>query len=140
MGRAHGTSPTSTLRVLKIDKPGPALFGSVSRPLTTTTMSRLDASGQFQLAGAKFTWSVKHYAGESASSTHLRGITARVCLTEGKTRELVIEFDPEDYPAKRPVSNAQLAARIPLCTQEAIDAGWIPDSRGKPFRFTPEPL
>ena len=56
-------------------------------------MARHDASGQFQLAGDTFTWSVKHYAGESASSTHQRGITARVCLLEGKTRELVIEFE-----------------------------------------------
>jgi hypothetical protein len=103
-------------------------------------MSRLDTSGQFQLAGDKFTWSVKHYAGESASSTHPRGISVRVCLEVGKTRELVIEFDPEDYPAKRPVSNARLAARAQLCTQEAIDAGWIPDSRGKPFRFVADRL
>ncbi len=73
-------------------------------------------------------------------NTHLRGITARVSLAEAATRELVIEFDPQDYPAKRPASPAQLAARIQECTQQAIDAGWRPESRGKPFRFTADRL
>ena len=103
-------------------------------------MSRLDSSGQFQLGADKFKWSVKHYGGEVAVSTHVRGISARVCLAEGNTRELVIEFDAQDYPPKRPAAPAQLAIRIQENTAKALDAGWRPASRGKPFYFVADPL
>ena len=103
-------------------------------------MSRLDSSGQFKLGADKFSWNVKHYAGESSATTHLRGISARVCLADGGTRELVIDFDPADYPPKKPPSSAQLSARIQEYTQKAIDAGWRPESRGKPYRFAAERL
>jgi hypothetical protein len=102
-------------------------------------MSRGD-SGKFALGADRFRWSVKYYGGESSANTHVRGISARVTLAEGQARELVIEFDPQDYPPKRPPSFAQLAARIQVCTQQAIDAGWRPASRGKPFRFPAERL
>ena len=102
-------------------------------------MSRVD-SGEFELGADKFTWSVRYYGGESSANSHLRGISARVSLAEAQARELVIEFDPQDYPAKRPASAAQLAARIQDCTRQAIEAGWRPESRGKPFRFMAERL
>src|SRR5690606_5316988 len=86
-------------------------------------MSRLDSSGQFKLGGEKFSWNVKHYAGESSVQTHRRGISARVCLADAQTRELVIEFDPLDYPPKKPPSTAQLSARIQEYTQKAIATG-----------------
>ncbi len=103
-------------------------------------MSRLDSSGQFQLGADKFKWSVKLYGGEVAVNTHVRGISARVCLAEEATRELVIEFDARDYPPKRPASPVQLAIRIQEYTAKAIDAGWRPDSRGKPFYLAADPL
>ena len=103
-------------------------------------MSRLDSSGQFQLGTDKFNWSVKHYGGEVSVNTHVRGISARVCLAEGNTRELVIEFDAQDYPPKRPAAHAQLAIRIQENTAQAIGAGWRPESRGKPFYLVADPL
>lgn len=103
-------------------------------------MSRLDSSGQFQLGADTFNWSVKHYGGEASVNTHIRGISARVCLAQENTRELVIEFDAQDYPPKRPAAPAQLAIRIQENTQLAIKAGWRPDSRGKPFYFVADPL
>lgn len=98
-------------------------------------MARVD-SGEFELGGDRFSWSVKYYGGESSANTHERGLSVRVALAEAQMRELVIEFDAQDYPPKRPASPAQLAVRIQAATQEAIDAGWRPESRGKPFRFT----
>lgn len=88
----------------------------------------------------KFKWSVKHYGGEVAVNTHIRGISARVCLAEENTRELVIEFDAKDYPPKRPAAAAQLAIRIQENTAKALEAGWRPHSRGKPFYFVADPL
>ena len=73
-------------------------------------------------------------------NTHVRGISARVCLMDENTRELVIEFDAQDYPPKRPASPAQLALRIQEYTAKAIDSGWRPGSRGKPFYFVADPL
>ena len=103
-------------------------------------MSRLDSSGQFQLGADRFKWRVKHYGGEVAVNTHVRGISARVCLAGENTRELVIEFDAQDYPPKRPAAPAQLAIRIQEFTAKAIEAGWRPESRGKPFYFVADPL
>lgn len=103
-------------------------------------MARLDTTGSFTLGTDEFTWSVKHYAGEFSADTNFRGITARVCLTEAKSRELVIEFDPRDYPLKRPASSQSFAARIIEYTQRAIEEGWRPDSRGKPFRLAADRL
>jgi len=103
-------------------------------------MSRGEASGRFQLEADIFSWAVKFYAGESSANTHVRGISARVRLADAQMRELVIEFDPRDYPPQRPPSSGRLAARIQECTQQAIAAGWRPESRGKPFRFTAERL
>lgn len=103
-------------------------------------MSRLDSSGQFNLGSDQFTWLVKHYAGEFTSHTNFRGISARVCLVDGKSRELIIDFDPEDYPLKRPASSAQFEERLIEYTQKAIDMGFKPDSRGKPFRISADKL
>lgn len=88
----------------------------------------------------QFTWLVKHYAGEFTSHTNFRGISARVCLVDGKSRELIIDFDPEDYPLKRPASSAQFEERLIEYTQKAIDMGFKPDSRGKPFRISADKL
>ena len=103
-------------------------------------MSRFDSSGQFNVGSDRFTWVVKHYAGEFTSHTNFRGVSARVCLVEGKSRELIIDFDPQDYPLKRPASSAQFEARVMEYTQKAIDMGWRPDSRGKPFRISADRL
>jgi hypothetical protein len=103
-------------------------------------MSRFDSSGDFTIGADKFTWIVKHYAGEFTSNTNFRGISARVCLAEAKSRELVIDFDVQDYPLKRPASSQQFELRIIEYTQKAIEAGWRPDSRGKPFRISADKL
>lgn len=103
-------------------------------------MSKLDSSGQFSLGTDKFSWIVKHYAGEFSSDTNFRGITARVSLADANCRELVIEFDRHDYPLRRPASSLPFEARLKEYTQKAIEAGWRPESRGKPYRIVAEPL
>ena len=103
-------------------------------------MSKLDSSGQFTLGTDSFRWVVKHYAGEFSTDTNFRGITARVSLADAKCRELVIEFDVRDYPAKRPAVSQHFEARVIEYTQRAIDDGWRPDSRGKPYRIVADPL
>lgn len=103
-------------------------------------MSRLDSSGSFTIGAERFTWMVKHYAGEFSSDTNFRGISARVCLEGAKFRELVIDFDRQDYPLKRPASSQHFESRLKEYTEKAIEAGWRPDSRGKPFRIAADKL
>ena len=103
-------------------------------------MSKLDSSGQFTLGAEKFSWIVKHYSGESSADRNFRGISARVCLVGANCRELVIEFDRDDYPLKRPASSPQFEARLKEYTQKAVEEGWRPDSRGKPYRIVAETL
>ncbi len=103
-------------------------------------MSKLDSSGCFTLGAAQFNWLVKHYAGEFSADSNFRGISARVSLANSNCRELVIDFDVNDYPQKRPASSQHFEARLKEYTQKAIDEGWRPDSRGKPFRIEAEKL
>lgn len=103
-------------------------------------MSKSDFSGTFTLGADTFTWLSKHYSGEVSPDSNFRGLSARVCLADAKCRELVIEFDAHDYPLNRPASVPQFAARIKEYTQKAIDAGWRPDSRGKPYRLAADRL
>jgi len=98
-------------------------------------MSRFDLAGEFQIGEERFSWIVKHYAGMKDAASNYRGVTARVTLVEGGFRELVVEFHPDDYAGQRPSSGRHFEARLADCTQQAIDAGWRPASRGKPFRL-----
>lgn len=103
-------------------------------------MSRFDLAGEFQSGEQRFSWIVKHYAGMKDADSNYRGVSARVTLAEGGFRELVIEFHPDDYAGQRPSSGRHFEARLVQCTQEAIEAGWRPASRGKPFRFAADPM
>lgn len=103
-------------------------------------MSKLDSSGQFSIGAETFTWVVRHYAGESSTDNDFRGISARVSLRGANCRELVIEFDRRDYPLKRPAVSKSFEARLKEYTQKAVEEGWRPDSRGKPYRIVAERL
>lgn len=98
-------------------------------------MSRFDLAGEFHIGEERFTWIVKRYAGMKDADSNYRGVSARVRLAEGGFRELVIEFHPDDYAGQRPSSGRHFEARLVPCTQQAIEAGWRPASRGKPLRF-----
>lgn len=102
-------------------------------------MSRFDLSGEFQIGSDHFQWIAKYYAGFADADADFRGILARISLVGGKTRELFIEFHPHDYPSKRP-PEGPFEERLIEYTQKAIDQGWRPDSRGKPFRIEAEKL
>lgn len=92
-------------------------------------------SGEFEIAGARYKWQAKRYAGMSNADSHYRGLAARVTLASGVFRELVIEFHPQDYPGQVAGSGRNFEARLIEYTQKAIDLGWRPESRGKPFHL-----
>ena len=92
-------------------------------------------SGEFELGGVRFAWEAKRYAGIRNADSNYRSLAARIALANGVFRELVIEFHPDDYPGQVAGSGRHLEARLIDCTQKAIDLGWRPESRGKPFRI-----
>ena len=103
-------------------------------------MAGITLSGEFKIGPDHFSWKAKGYAGMTNADSNYRGIAARVSLAQGGYRELVIEFHPEDYPNQSPGSRRSFEARVLEYTQKAIESGWRPESRGKPFRFEAEPL
>jgi hypothetical protein len=101
-------------------------------------MAGTSLSGTFEIGGDRFTWTAKRYAGMSNADSNYRGLAARVMLSSGVFRELVIEFHPDDYPGQIAGSSRSFEARLIEYTQKAIDSGWRPESRGKPFRIEAE--
>ena len=101
-------------------------------------MAGAELTGQFELGGSRFRWSAKRYAGTRDPGSNYRPLTARITRADGVYRELVVEFHPDDYPGQVAVSSRDLEGRLIEYTQKAIDLGWRPDSRGKPFRIEAE--
>ncbi|MCD6052354.1 MAG: hypothetical protein K0Q55_3772 [Verrucomicrobia bacterium] len=103
-------------------------------------MSRFTPTGEFQLDGCRFGWSIRHYGGSSSMYGELRGVSVSVFLPGQKTRELVLEFHVQDYWFQKPRSTTAFERRLQTCVSAAIAAGWDPESRGKAFRFAAEQL
>jgi hypothetical protein len=85
----------------------------------------------------EFEWSI-HRQPRWTGDGVLLGLAILVKPTERSRRELILEFSIErtrqgEIPQQQrnPVSNRRLIE----CIQNAMDAGWDPESRGKPFFF-----
>ena len=101
-------------------------------------MSRFKPSGELQIESASYAWSVRHYGGASTPYENLRGVSASVRLQAKITKELIIDFPLRDYFFSKPRSTAAFEERLRKCIRGAIDRGWKPDSKGKPFRVAIE--
>jgi hypothetical protein len=94
------------------------------------------ASGALVVEGLKLNWAI-HREPQWCTADGYKGLSIVVRLTEGKGRELLLE-----YPFKMPASGVGLPQR-PKITVKALEAdiraalaaGWSPTSRGKPFAF-----
>ena len=65
----------------------------------------------------------------------LKGVSASVWGEPGVTRELIVDFPFGVFGLDRRPSPARLRGVLPRAIQEAIEAGWVPHSRGKAFRI-----
>lgn len=89
------------------------------------------------VGGDELTWSVRHWPAWDHARHGYLGLSLLVTLDGERTRPLILEFPFEDRPRvfnpphrHRPeISDSALAAHI----QRALDLGWRPASRGKPF-------
>lgn len=103
-------------------------------------MSRFKPSGEVQIESARYSWSVRHYAGASTPYENLRGVSTSVRLQAKIAKELIIDFPLRDYFFSKPKSTAAFEERLRKCIRGAIVLGWRPESKGKPFRVTVEDI
>jgi hypothetical protein len=91
-----------------------------------------------EIDGVVLRWELRHDPQWDPQGAH-RGHSISVCLADGAHRELLLEYPfPKDQPRRighlpeRPkISEETVKSHIRL----AIEAGWNPDSRGRPFHF-----
>jgi hypothetical protein len=90
--------------------------------------------------GYKVVWRL-HTEQQPADAETWTGITLRVQLAEGVHRVLFLEYPPVTskklgYTRMWTVQPKVDPDKVKLHIQQAIEAGWVPDSRGsKPFVF-----
>lgn len=98
-------------------------------------MAAIKDSGIIEIAGVEYSWNVRHWSGASTMYENFRGPSISVCLRPGKSRELIVNFAFSDYPFRKPKSPSELLDRLRLSIESAIQSGWDPDSRGKPWTY-----
>ena len=89
----------------------------------------------------EYEWSV-HRTARWTGDGMLLGPALMVKPVKDAGRELVLEFslDPTRRGDMPEVQRFRMAnRRLSECIQRAIDAGWDPESRGKPFFFNAGP-
>lgn len=99
--------------------------------------------GNITVRGSKYRWSLyrqPRYATERGTTL---GMALLVESMEPRTRSLILEFDV-DRSHHRTMPQHQRAripdVRLAECIEGALDAGWDPESRGKPFVYAAGPV
>lgn len=82
----------------------------------------------------EYRWAVRH-SWLVDSGAGLKGLSFSVCLNPGRTRELVIDCPFSTFGLNRDPKRSELVAVLRSAIQDAIDAGWEPESRGHTFRY-----
>ena len=99
-------------------------------------MSEFKPSGEFLIESARYEWNVRHYAGASTPYSNHCGLSASIRLQAEGSRELIVDFPIRGYFfSSKPKSAAEFEKRLREIIPHAIEAGWKPESRGKPFRL-----
>jgi hypothetical protein len=95
-------------------------------------------SGAITVRGIEYEWHVHRVGGSSSAYDNYRGLAIAVVLAAGRTKELRVEFPFKEYGYKLPTPKAAFERRLEAIVVEALDAGWEPESRGKPFVYQVE--
>jgi hypothetical protein len=99
-------------------------------------------TGTVQANGVDYLWSV--YRQPRWTGDHvLLGLAILVKPVKGSGRELVLEFSIDSTRHGEMPQLQRLRVpnrRLIECIQNALDAGWDPDSRGKGFFFDAGPM
>jgi hypothetical protein len=99
-------------------------------------MKSSEKKSPITIGKAKLVWSVRHWQRWCSDNNGFLGLSLLVeAAGEKKTRSLIIEFPFEwkgtslNQERKFKISESELVSHI----EHAIQLGWNPESRGKPF-------
>lgn len=91
------------------------------------------AKNALTIAGTTYQWELRHGPGTWPDGTP-RGLSISVWAEKDQTRELILDFPFRRYAATNP-SQEELEESLTEAIPVALDAGWVPDSRGRRFRL-----
>lgn len=91
-------------------------------------------AGVIEVEGAEYAWHYRH-GSDLEFGVGERGVSVSVWLEVGRTRELIIDFPFSTFRRQNPPKKADLHHQLKVNIAAAIEEGWVPDSRGKPYRF-----
>jgi hypothetical protein len=86
------------------------------------------------MGGEEFFWRFRH-GWVADQEVGLKGISISVWRKPDRTRELILDFPFSLFGETRFPGQKALLNVLQPAIQEAIEAGWDPDSRGRTFRF-----
>jgi hypothetical protein len=94
--------------------------------------------------GFSLVWHL-HREQQGCEAEGWRGVAIHVKVAEGAHRELFLEYpaartQKSAYTRTDPVRQNILAAKVKAHIQQAMEAGWDPGSRGKPFVYQVDEL
>ena len=89
--------------------------------------------------GVSLIW-LLHREQQGSNAEGWNGMAIHVRVAEGARRDLHLEYPPVNtqrngYTRIDPARPAIVAARVEAHIREAMEAGWDPDSRGKPYVY-----
>jgi hypothetical protein len=86
--------------------------------------------------GTEYAWSYRH--GWQVWGRDLKVVSLSVALRPERTRELILDLTAAVSPTDPIPAEARIEAALPDAIRSAMAAGWVPDSRGRAFRFERE--
>jgi hypothetical protein len=99
---------------------------------------RIPEPGQHEVKveGETYQWELRHGWG-AAPGAGYRGVSVSVWVRRHQTRELILDF-PFSTFGQEPPQATKLLAAVERSIPRAIEAGWVPDSRGRAMRYLAE--
>jgi hypothetical protein len=97
-------------------------------------MKKEDAYQVMVVDGEELRWRLRHTALHD-KEIGMKGISVSVWRRPEKTRELILDFPYELFREDKSPNRNALVAVIRPAIEQAMAAGWDPDSRGRTFRF-----
>jgi len=82
---------------------------------------------------AVYQWGLRHGPGTWPDGTP-RGLSISVWAERHQTRELILDFPARRFAGLNPPQE-ELEEALQEAIPVSIDAGWVPDSRGRRFRL-----
>ncbi len=99
-------------------------------------MKQTDKKSRIQVGDVEYIWSVRSWPSWCWNFEDFNGLMLDIVLIEDRRRPLVVEFPMERKPG-RPKPPKQMPpipdAKIIHIIEQALELGWNPNSRGKPF-------